>query len=67
MDLVWQGPCSDLGNRGHYDEVHAKTSRGPFFIPKKLTFCFPAGAGHESFAVSVRVSEVSDLVCKEVR
>jgi hypothetical protein len=38
MDLVWRGPHSDLGNHGRCGEVHAKTSQGPFFIFKKLTF-----------------------------
>jgi hypothetical protein len=25
MDHIWRGPHTDLGNRGHYGKVHAKT------------------------------------------
>ncbi len=44
MDLVWRGPHSDLGNHGHCGKVHAKTSRGPFFMLKKVDiFVFQQG------------------------
>jgi hypothetical protein len=36
MDIDWRGPHSDLGNHGRFGEVHAKTSRGLFFIYKKM-------------------------------
>jgi hypothetical protein len=59
MDLVWRGPRSDLGNPGHYDEVHAKTSRGPFFIPKKTdVFVFQQGGGGERTAARCTVQYV---------